>query len=128
MLPMLRELDAGRAEVLLRDNAAARANLQRFPKGIASPESISIHSGDSPSGEMQMNQQVQVQLRQRSDQVVEEAEKNPQQALSDALALPLSAGDPRPFFPPLNALQGIARDQAHKKPKARETALVEMGK
>ena len=128
MLPILRELDSERAEVLLRDNAAARANLQRFPNGIASPESISIHSGDSPSGEMQMNQQVQVQLRQRSDQVVEEAEKSPQQALNDALALPLSAGDPGLFSPRLSALEGIARNQAKKSPKAAKSALDEMVK
>ena len=58
LLPILRELDAARADALLRDNAAAGANLRRFPNGIANPDSISFHSGDSGSGEMQMNQHV----------------------------------------------------------------------
>jgi len=94
VLPILRELDWSRAEAMLRDNAAARANLQRFQTGLLLPTLFSVHSGDSRSGEMQMNQQVQAQLRQGAEQVVEEAEKNPQQALSDALALPLSEGRP----------------------------------
>jgi len=125
VLPILRELDWSRAEALLRDNAAARANLQRFPNGIATPDSIFVHSGDSRSGEMQMNQQVQAQLRQGAEQVVEEAEKNPRQALSDALALPLSEGDPGLFCPRLSALEGIARHQGKKNPKAAKSALDE---
>jgi hypothetical protein len=126
MLPILRELDSSRAEVLLRDNAAARANLKRFPNGIATPDSIYFHTGDAPSNEMQMNQQALVQLRQRTEQLVEEAEKDPQQALSDALTLPVSDGHhPGLSCARLEALEAIARKTAKKNPKGAKAALDE---
>lgn len=125
LLPVLQQLDPSRTESLVRDDANARANLQRFPNGITAPESVSIHSGDSPSGSMPMNQRFMAQLQQRMEQVVAEADKDPQQALSDALALPASEGHAGPFCPRLAALEEMARNEAKKNPKAAKAALDE---
>jgi hypothetical protein len=43
LLPILQELDKGRAESILRDNAETRAQLAKYPKGMNSLSSTAVY-------------------------------------------------------------------------------------
>jgi hypothetical protein len=129
LLQVLQALDPSQADSLLRDNAQARANLQRFPKGMAHPDSMTMGIGNPSTvdGGAQLKQQIEGQVQQRAQLVVDEASKDPQQALSDAMALPMS--DPADFGSPrLSALESVARESAKKDPKVAKAALDEIVK
>ena len=129
LLPALQALDPSRAEGLLKDDANARANLQRFPKGMAHPDSMSMGTGNSSAANdgLQLQQQVRGQMQHQTELAVDEASKDPQQALSDAMALPVS--DPGGFGSPrLHALEAVARESTKKNPKLAKAALDEIFK
>jgi hypothetical protein len=129
LLPVIQGLDPSRAEGLLKDDANARANLQRFPKGMAHPDSMSMGTGNSSAANdgLQLQQQIRGQMQHQTELAVDEASKDPQQALSDAMALPLS--DPGGFGSPrLSALEAVARESAKKDSKLAKAALDEIMK
>ena len=126
LLPVIQALDPSQAESLLRDNAQARSNLQRFPKGMAHPDSMTMGIGNpsTADGSAQLHQQIEGQVQRRTQLAIDEASKDPQQALNDAMALPLA--DPADFGSPrLSALESVARESAKKDPKVAKAALDE---
>jgi len=126
LLPILQELDASRAQSLLRDNEVARVNLQRFPKGVAAVDSMRFLPADSVSGKPEINDELEARIRNQAEQVIESAEKDPKQALNDAVTLPISAGCYGFRCARVLALEGIARKTLRKHPTIAKSALDEL--
>jgi hypothetical protein len=133
LLPALQELDKDRADEFLRDSAETKARLAKYPKGMQSVNTqggFSSYSGtdsDSPQSiEGMARDHAVATIRQRTQQIVGEAEKDPQRALADALGLPVQADGG--FSPRTWALSQIASGVAKKKPSVSKAALDEIGK
>lgn len=137
LLPILQELDPSRAEDLLRDNPPIRLDLQKYPAGMQSVNPMGepnvgialARSGDgtgSPS--LQSRLQGTTEIEGRLNAISIEAEKDPKQALSDALTLPLSGGFQHDSCARLSALESVARLAARKDKFVAETALDEATK
>jgi hypothetical protein len=150
LLPLLKKYDEGRANALLRDNAAVKSASQQYPKGLesldpnspdysgakpAAPDgakedkprsggmSISVNTGNSgrtPSSD----EYARMETMRRAQQVARDSEKNPLQAIAQAMSLPSEAG----FSPRAQALQGIATANVKKDPTAAKQALDELRK
>ncbi len=131
LLPVLQELDKGKAEELLRDNAETKAKLAKYPQGMQSliPPgqthsyySSGITDGDSPQAAERAAKD-QAQIQQRMDQVVAESQEDPTQALTDALGLPIQGehGSPR-----AEVLLRIAEGAVKKRPSVSKSALDEL--
>jgi hypothetical protein len=145
LLPVLEELDKSRADALLRDNTQMQDELKRFPNGMQSlnpphdassgnkednrvSTMVSLGNDDNNSAQasqMAARQEVESAIQRRETAVVGEAEKDPKQALADALTLPLTSdkGSPR-----ANALISIARAASHKDAMVARSALDEVVK
>ena len=94
LLPVLRALDADRAERLLQEDREVQTAATQYPNGLQSldpengmPDSITMrlpsNSGDS-SADDRYADQLQSQIRQ----IIAQADKNPKQALAAAMSLP----------------------------------------
>ena len=136
LLPILEQLDKGKADELLRDHAETKAQLAKYPQGMQSLNgdggvysyySTSITDADGTQGrEGAARDQAGAQLQQRVESAVKESEKDPAQAVSDALNLP-AQGDSR-TSPRADALMRIAEGVAKKKPAVAKSALDEVAK
>lgn len=136
LLPVLQELDKDKGESLLRENAEVQAKLAQYPKGISSLTSngniysYGITDDDSPQVTQSMKQQEAMQIAQnqmvrRVTDIAKEAEKDPQQAINDALMLPVE-GVFQPSSPRAESLLLIAQKSQGKKPGSAKSALDEI--
>ena len=138
MLPILRELDAGRAESIERDMTQMKALMNRYPNGIQSlvptlrdtpkgeneNSDLSMSISDNPAGNADPDAALRVQLRKQIDDIIAQSDKFPKQAIAQALSLPMKmqrAGDPK-----LRALDGIVQAQWKKNPSVAKDAISEM--
>lgn len=132
LLPVLEELDKEKADSLLRDDTEMQAQLKKYPKGLASLNSngavysYGITDGDAPTGAGRGAPQVEAQMMHRIHDVTKEAEKDPAQALADALGLPLQGQGPMHQSPRVQALMAIAQSAAKGKPSIAKSALDEI--
>ena len=131
LLPVLQELDKDKAEELLRDNAETKAKLAKYPQGMQSLTSqgnvysYGISDLDAPQAASGVAQdQAQAQIRERVEQIIKESEKDPAQALTDALGLPAQANSY--YSPRAEALVRIAESTVKKKPSVAKSALDEV--
>jgi len=135
LLPVLEELDKEKADSLLRDDAEMQAQLKKYPKGMASLNSngglysYGVTDDDAPTGAgVGAPPQVEAQLMHRINEVTKEAEKDPGQALADALGLTLQGQGPMQQSPRVQALMAIAQSAAKAKPSIAKSALDEIMK
>ena len=133
LLPVLEELDKDKAESLLRDDADLQAQLKKYPGGMASLNSdggmysYGISDDDSPkAAEATAEMQAGAQISERLNAVRKETEKDPDQALSDALVLPTTDG--RGASPRASGLLLVAQSLVKKNPKVTKSALDELWK
>ena len=136
LLPILEQLDKDKADELLRDHAETKAQLAKYPQGMQSLNgdsgvysyySTSITDADGTQGaERAARDQAGAQLQQRVESAVKESQKDPAQAVSDALNLP-AQGDSR-TSPRADALMRIAEGVAKRKPAVAKSALDEVNK
>lgn len=140
LLPVLEQLDSSKAESLLRDNVQVKNDLKTIPDGMGafepgynggkgeSPRGIGISfGGDSNNSQFQARMEAQAQIERRQDAIENEASENPQQAIADAMALPISGLGP--FDSPRGrTLAAIAANQVKKNPTAAKAALDELMK
>ncbi len=131
LLPVLEELDKDKAESLLRDDAELQAQLKKYPKGMESLTSqgniysYGITDDDSPkAAEGMATQQVAEQIRQRMMEIAKESEKDPAQAMADALGLPVQG--PSQDSPRAQLLSEIAKGAVKNKPSVAKSALDEI--
>jgi hypothetical protein len=133
LLPILQELDKGRAEAILRDNAETRAQLAKYPKGMnsltsdGSVSSYGITDDDPPQPSSMAGHQLEQQIMQRMNEIDRESNNDPSQAISDALMLPLQGTFP-PSSPRASSLLNIAGKVQKKKPALAKSALDEIMK
>jgi hypothetical protein len=148
LMPVLKELDDSHAESLLREDQENRALLRQFPGGYVSLVSETRETSrtadesdgnfslayqfgsSSPLGialQPQGQQAEQVSRRQR--QIEEAVTKDPEQAIADALGLPLASNlSPRSKSPRAEALLTIAQMTVGSHPSASGKALEELRK
>jgi len=140
LLPVLEQLDSSKAESLLRDNVQVKNDLKTIPDGMGafepgynggkgeSPSGIGISfGGDSNNSQFQARMEAQAQMARRQDAIENEASENPQQAIAEAMALPISGLGP--FDSPRGrTLAAIAANQVKKNPTAAKAALDELMK
>jgi hypothetical protein len=152
LLPILERLDESRAKGLLDENQALQAKLQKYPMGIESvmptpkepPKAAdigdkkqgppantrverSVSSSDQKNAAMAAQMQAAEQARQQMKQVVDDAEKDPIQALARTTTLPIVIAD-WTYSPRGNALSAIARAYVKKAPSVASQALSELRK
>ncbi|PYX76176.1 MAG: hypothetical protein DMG72_05640 [Acidobacteria bacterium] len=136
LMPVLEQLDKDRAESFMRDNSEIHAALERYPQGLASMNALpnqsdgrhrlgilsigTVDTTQAAAGEMLH------ELSRRQNRIVSEAEKDPKQALSDAMGLPLSLESG--FSPRASTLSSLARIVASKNPDLSKAALGEIRK
>ena len=136
LLPVLNELDKDKAESLLRDDTAIQAQLAKYPKGMNSLTSqgniysYGITDDDSPQAaqsvaEQQVKQGAEQQIMHRMAEIGKESEKNPQQAINDALMLPLQDAFQN-SSPRAQGLLMVVENQKNKKPTLAKSALDEI--
>jgi hypothetical protein len=129
LLPVLQELDKDKAEELLRDNAETKAQLAKYPKGMQSLQGQgTVYSmsmmGTERTTEQMTEEQIMGQLQERKSTIVRESEKDPGQAVSDALSLPIHA---KFWSPRVATLIEIAEFTTnHKNASAAKSALEEI--
>jgi hypothetical protein len=131
LLPVLEELDKDKAESLLRDDAELQTQIKKYPMGMESLTSqgniysYGITDDDSPkAAEGMATQQVGEQIRQRMMEIAKESEKDPAQALADALGMPVQG--PSQDSPRAEMLVEIAKGAAKKRPSVTKSALDEI--
>jgi hypothetical protein len=133
LLPILQQLDKDRVDAILRDNAEARAQLAKYPKGMNSLKSegnvysYGITDDDAPQPTSMTGRQLELQIMQRMNQIDHESNRDPSQAIADALMLPLQGGFPS-SSPRATALLNIAGNIEKKKPSLAKSALDEIMK
>jgi hypothetical protein len=141
LLPVLEQLDKDKAESLLRDNAATREHLAKYPKGMQSlnAQGMSFSYGitddespqaSQPASQEQARMQMAQQMTKRVNEVITEGEKNPQQAVNDALMLPVEdvSQNLQNSSPRGNALLAISRNIQKTRPTLAKAALDEIMK
>ena len=139
LLPVLREVDSGKAEALARDYQSVQALLARYPNG---QQSLDPAMGDTPSDNQRSDVSFSVrsgtgrggaalpmgndvQTRQIVRQIEDLSHKDPAQALSQARALPLRDGR---MFPRRDALASVVANSWKEKPTIARSALQEIVK
>ena len=145
VLPALQALDPSRAESLLKDNQQAKELLARYPQGFQSlaprysnqppPEKkegedtrsrMRVMMGDEGDAREQgTTEELRRGLDKRSEDIVKDAEKNPRQAIAQAVSLPPSQPPMGEDFR-LNTLDGIAQALLKKNPQFARAAVDEM--
>ena len=158
MLPLLKQLDEGRAKSLLDENQSLQAKFQQFPQGMQTlnPElannppkegdsaksADSSKSGDSPkhrgmgvtmhSGKTSPEQAAEAfrraELQRNSEQIIDSSEKDPVQAIAQAATLPASLGGPLPQSPRGHVLEAIAKANVKSHPAIAKQAVDELKK
>jgi len=142
LLPILRQLDEKRAESLLNENQALQAKLAQFPNGLQSlnpaltgspsPKgrsglSTSVHSGNTSAAES-----TQAYMRQewqrRAEAILQDSEKDPVQAIAEAMTLPAAMDDYVGSSPRAHVYEGIAKTYLKSKPGVAKQALDELRK
>jgi hypothetical protein len=138
LLPVLDELDKDRAERLLNENRDIQPRLAKYPKGMASitsegniysygiTDDDSSQASQSASRE-QAGQQAEQQIVHRISEIGKESEKDPQQAVNDAMMLPVQDMSQN-SSPRAEALLMVARNAEKKKPSLAKSALDEIMK
>lgn len=127
LIPVLRALDSERADRLLEENRQLQSTVKQFPNGLQSldpgrgtPESITFRSPDS--GGSSADDRYREELQRRAQQILDDANKNPKQALAAAMSLP-DFHDTRAL-----ALLGLAREIWKTSPGYAAKALDELMK
>jgi hypothetical protein len=138
LLPIMQQLDKGHAESLLREYTNVKAALDQYPQALQSMPSQKYTDPEGRSQDLpgwlnfgvdfdgpQEGQEMTYFFRQVI-RINQEAGTDPQQALSDALALPKQT----PSGPHLqaSALMTVARQSAKRAPDVARTALAEVRK
>jgi len=135
---VVEELDKDKADSLLRDNAEMRARMSKYPQGMKSlggvqswgitydNSSAPSVGADAPSGAGQ--QAIEAQVMHRMSEIEKETDKDPSQALEDALGLPVQGASPREKSPRAQALIDIADAVSKKRPSVAKSALDEIVK
>lgn len=139
LLPVLQQIDSSQAESLLRDNVQIQNILKSNPEGMGAFEpgyggkgdaplgmSISL-GGDTGGSQMQAQMEVAAQMARRQDEIENEASQNPQQAIAEAVALPLAGLGPY-SSPRADTLNAIAIHLVKKNPTAAQSSLDELMK
>jgi len=140
VMPLLRVLDEGRAETLLKENQTLKATLDKFPAGMQSLDPTMTDSppkeGDSGgmmkswgsgAGASGGDGMYQVhEMQRRTSEIISDSHKNPVQAIAAAQALPVKMG--QRFPPRAHALEGIARENFKDNPGAAKQAVDEVRK
>lgn len=130
LLPTLEELDKDKADRLLRDQTEVADQMKTYPRGMQSLQSENISlsygvtSGGSGIGNETAKQQTAAQMRERVDEVLNQADTDPVGALAKALTLPVHETS-ESSSPRSAALLGIARKAAATKPSVSKSALDE---
>jgi hypothetical protein len=148
-LPLIQQIDESRAKALLEENQSIQAMLQQFPLGMQSVDpprkptekkdqpmqqerqvvggGVSSASTDRANANMTAQQYAMQQARQRMQEIVAEADKDPVQALAHTVTLPVTIGA-SPMSPRGSTLAAIARLCAKKDPGVAGQALGELRK
>jgi hypothetical protein len=143
LLPLYRKLDESGANRLVEENAALRATMQQYPRGMdsvspppaANSPAANAKDNKGPSfmiqkgGGNQASAQAAMmqEMQRRKDLILKEADTNPIQAIAEATALPLTISKFAPS-PRASALEAIARMNMKKQPAAARQALAELRK
>jgi hypothetical protein len=148
LLPIIRQIDESRAKALLEENQSIQAMLQKYPLGMQSVDPprkptdqkdqatqqerqvtgrVSSSTTDRANAAMSAQQYLAMQARQRAQEVAEEADKDPVQALAHATTLPVTLGT-APMSPRGEVLLKIARMWAKKDPAVAGQALADLRK
>jgi len=128
LLPILEELDKDKTDALLRDQIEVADQLKTYPRGMQSlqSENASLSYGVTDSGpgigNAAAKQQTEAQMRERVEEVLNQADTDPTGALAKALTLPVR-GTSEQSSPRSEALLGIAKKAAAKKPSVSRSAL-----
>jgi hypothetical protein len=135
LLPIVRELDSSHADQLLRDSAAVKETLKKYPKGVLS---IDENFGQQPpekddnlpeidsfgfAYESPEQQRDQSEMFQQTARLYAEVADDPRKALASALSLP--EVDARNHHPRISALLTVAEKTAKKNPGICSDALRE---
>jgi tetratricopeptide (TPR) repeat protein len=144
LLPVLEQLDKSRAEDLLKENADTRSMLYQYPLGVQSlvtptgsgsvknsgiySTEYSMDSDPGKEAAMQARQQQRAELKRRLDQISEEIVKDPKQAFSNAMSLPLKGIGEVMLSPRVIGLMQVARGTMQKHPDIARNALEETRK
>jgi len=157
LLPILRKLDEGRAKQLLEENQDLQAKLNQYPDGInslmppAKPGGAAVRatasvrttdgpgrgpgagSGPRPGGPAPANaaqDNMRRETMRKTQEVTEEGEKDPTQAIAHSMTLPVKMenGGPVMGSPRAAALEAIARANVKKNPTGATQALSELRK
>ncbi len=139
LMAVLEQLDPLRAESLRRERSDVRAALERYPRGLDSLGALSARG--EPTGIMNIGtvdrdnspeaaaEQLNFEVSRRQRQINGEAEKNPRQALSDAMTLPLTHPlGGMDFSPRAMTLQSVAWIALTRNPVVSKEALQEIRK
>ncbi|HWZ43264.1 MAG TPA: hypothetical protein VNW97_07290 [Candidatus Saccharimonadales bacterium] len=142
LLPLLRNLDEGRAENLLKENASLNASLEKLPNGMQSLDpnmtdvplkdgqnggiGSSVTTGNSAASSVSANYLLE-ESRRKAFQIIADSNKNPLQAIAQAQGLPMTVADQR-SSPRAQALEGIARENLKTSPGAARQAVDELRK
>ncbi|MBZ5525226.1 MAG: hypothetical protein LAP21_23615 [Acidobacteriia bacterium] len=142
LLPLLRSLDEGRADTLLKENMAVKSTVDKFPNGMQSLDPTmtdqppkkgqrggigsSVTSGNSAQSSSAANY-MREEMRRKAFEIISDSHKNPIQAIAQAQALPLTVADQR-NSPRAQALEGIARENWKDNPIAARQAVDELRK
>jgi hypothetical protein len=140
MIPVLKALDPGRAEDLLKKYQNVQAQLKVFPDGMRSISpaykdaplgddekpnmSISIRGGGGNSREM--SDEDLIRANKLGGEIVKTAKDNPRQAIAQAVSMP--TGTERLRTARARTLEGIARALQKSSPSFAKSALDELGK
>jgi hypothetical protein len=141
VLPALQHLDSGRAERLLREHRGLAGTLQQHPEGMRSLDptfretppaegesssvSVSVRggAGGGGPGPGALEDRMAAEWEVRGQRIVEDAGRDPKQALAAAMTLPESVGRSAPRA---RTLLEIARLAAEKNPSIAREALREL--
>lgn len=141
LVPVLQQLDEARAGSLLRENRDVQVAFERYPQGLESmnalptpdsqpatrdlPPILSIGTIDATQSDVE---EARRDIARRQHRILSEAKRDPKQALSDAMGLPLDIGPESDFSPRTSALSSLARIAATKDPAVSRAALGEIRK
>lgn len=146
LIPVLQELDSARAESLLRDNATVASSLKTYSNGLRSlnptyrdtpatrDEMMTAYTSVTQGGTRaeaaadQVQDKIESQIQELLQKVRDEQPKDPSQALSTALTIPLFPYANSKLSPRIGTLADIAVASAKKNPATAMKALEEVRK
>ena len=136
LMPVLEHLDPTRAESLRRERSEVRAVLERYPRGLDSLGALSargestgilkIGTVDQDYSPEAAAEQLNFEISRRQREIDGEAKKNPRQALSDAMNLPIAHPLGPDFSPRAMTLESVARIALARNPAVARAALQEV--